>query len=47
MIFNQRGICGEIAPNYRQPALPLNIPSCATLVYKESITADKFLKISV
>ena len=42
-----RGIRGQIGPNYRQPAVPLNIPSCAALVYKESITADKFLKVSV
>ena len=42
-----KGIRGEIALNSRQPAVPLHITSCAALVYKESITADKFLKVSV
>ena len=37
-----RGIRGQIVPNSRQPAVPLNTPSCAARVYKESITADKF-----
>ena len=42
-----RGIRGQTAPNCRQPDVPFNIPSCTALVYKESITADKFFKISV
>ena len=40
-------IRGQIVTYSRQPALSLNIPSCAALVYKESIRADKLLKVSV
>ena len=40
-------ICGQIAPNSREPPVVLNIHTCTAPVYKESITAEKFLKVSV